>query len=150
MTRTFILALASMALSLVAPATAGQDKEIREMPATWQQVALDDGGELYRELCASCHGADGRGRGPAAPALNKPVPNLRTLAKQNDGVFPWDRVVEAVSGENRVVSHGSVEMPVWGQVFTNMRPDWKPARRDAFAQQRVYNLTTYIQSIQAN
>lgn len=149
MAKTFLLTFASIALSLVGLAAVGQEKEIREAPATWQQVALDDGGELYGELCASCHGADGRGRGPAAPALNAPLPNLRTLAKQNDGLFPWDRVVATITGENRIVSHGSAEMPVWGQVFAGARPDWKPARRDAFAQQRIYNLTAYIQSIQA-
>lgn len=150
MKKTFVLAIASIALPAVELVATAEEMDVREVPASWQQVAVEDGGDLYRELCASCHGVDGRGRGPAAPALNKPVPNLRTLAKQNDGIFPRERIVDAVTGENRVASHGSAEMPIWGQVFTEMRPDWKPARREAFARQRVYNLTAYIRSIQAN
>lgn len=149
-TKTILLTVSSIFLTLIALTTSGQEVEIRQAPATWQQVAQDDGGDLYGELCASCHGADGRGQGPAAPALNKPVADLTGLAKQNGGVFPWDRVVETIRGDNRVVSHGSVEMPIWGQVFTSMRPDWKPARREAFAHQRIYNLAAYIESIQAN
>jgi len=36
-----------------------------------------DGGALYREHCASCHGLDARGDGPDAAALAAPPRNLR-------------------------------------------------------------------------
>ena len=35
------------------------------------------------------------------------------------------------------------------QAFEDLRPDWKAYRRKAFAKQRVYNLTEYVASIQA-
>ncbi len=149
MAKRLVLAVASLVFAVAALAAAGQEPEVREVPAKWQDVALEDGVDLFRGLCASCHGEDGRGRGPAAEALSAPLPNLRTLAKRNDGLFPRDRVVEAITGENRVVSHGSAEMPIWGPTLTGMRPDWKPARREAFARQRIDNLTAYIHSIQA-
>ena len=37
--------------------------------------------------CASCHGVDGKGRRPAAPALKMPTTNLTTLAAKNGGDF---------------------------------------------------------------
>lgn len=41
---------------------------------------------LYRRHCSSCHGRDGRGRGPAASVLDPPPRNFRgdTLARRTD------------------------------------------------------------------
>ena len=123
--------------------------EIIEAPLSWQQAALTDGGELYQELCASCHGVDGKGDGPAAPALAKPVSNLTILASSNNGMFPIDQVEDSITGKSQTVAHGTVDMPVWGQRFEELRPDWKLNRRKALARQRIFNLTLHIESIQA-
>lgn len=45
------------------------------------------GSDLFRAYCASCHGADAKGSGPAASALKAKVPNLTLLAKRNGGPF---------------------------------------------------------------
>ena len=123
--------------------------EIKEAPLTWQQVALTDGEELFQELCAACHGVSGKGDGPAATALVKPVSNLTVLAANNGGVFPMKQVEESITGKSRVVAHGTIDMPIWGQRFEEMRPDWKQFRRKALARQRIYNLTLHIESLQA-
>ena len=123
--------------------------EIKEAPLTWQQVALTDGEELFQELCAACHGVSGKGDGPAATALVKPVSNLTVLAANNGGVFPMKQVEESITGKTRVVAHGTIDMPIWGQRFEEMRPDWKQFRRKALARQRIYNLTLHIESLQA-
>ena len=48
-----------------------------------------------------------------------------------------------------VLAHGTYEMPIWGQVLREVRPDYKPARREAFSNWRIYNLTGYLESLQA-
>lgn len=133
---------------IVASTTFGQVK-IKQVPLTWQQAALTDGAELYGELCAVCHGQSGMGDGPAASALKKAVPDLTGLAAKNDGKFPRQQVQDAIAGKSRVVSHGTVDMPIWGQIFEDARPDLKPFRRRALARQRIYNLTEYVATIQA-
>ena len=123
--------------------------EIKEAPLTWQQAALTDGEELFRELCAACHGVSGTGDGPAASAMAKPVSNLTTLTSNNDGMFPFEQVEASITGKSRVVAHGTIYMPVWGQRFEELRPDWKPFRRKALARQRIFNLTLHIEGLQA-
>ncbi len=122
---------------------------IKEAPLTWRQASLRDGGELYLELCAVCHGKLGKGDGPAASALSKVVPNLTSIAARNDGIFPRKDVAKTIAGDDRTVSRGSVDMPIWGNIFAELRPDWKQFRREAFARQRIYNLTEYLETLQA-
>ncbi len=119
------------------------------MPLTWQQATLSDAEQLYLELCAVCHGKSDKGNGPAASAVKKAVPDLTSLAANNDGEFPRHEVEEAFAGESRVISHGTLDMPIAGQAFKDVRPDMKQFRRDALARQRIYNLTEYLATIQA-
>jgi mono/diheme cytochrome c family protein len=132
----------------VANTTFGQ-VEVKRAPLTWQQAALTDGEQLYLELCAVCHGEDGMGDGPAASVLKKAVPDLTGLATTNDGTFPRQKVEDSIAGKSRAVSHGTIDMPIWGQAFEDVRPDWKTFRRKALARQRIYNLTEYLATIQA-
>lgn len=145
--KNLITLISIIALIAFAGSTFGE-VEIKEAPLTWQQAALTDGGELYLELCAACHGVSGKGDGPAASALAKPVSNLTVLAAGNDGVFPMEQVTESITGESHVVAHGTIDMPVWGQRFEELRPDWKQFRRKALARQRIYNLVLHIESLQ--
>lgn len=141
--------LASLALVVLAPALFAQ-VEIEEVPLTWKQVALGDGEALYIELCAVCHGADATGKGPAAPALATPVPDLTRLARDNDGTFPSAAVEKAINGETEILAHGTQEMPIWGAAFEDLRPDIKPSHREAFARLRVHNLMVYLETVQAD
>ena len=74
------------------------------------------GEELYVRHCASCHGISGRGDGPVAPSLEKPVPDLTTLARQ--GRFDEANLMAIIDGRRVVPVHGPREMPVWGAVFS--------------------------------
>jgi mono/diheme cytochrome c family protein len=81
-------------------------------------LAADDlGARLYFNHCAACHGDDGEGTGPVAASMRVTVPNLRTLATRNDGVFPADAVRAYVDGRNIPMAHGNRLMPIWGDVF---------------------------------
>ena len=86
------------------------------------------GKRTYLEYCASCHGEDGKGIGPAASALKTPPSDLTILAKMHTGNFP---------------EHGSSDMPVGGPIF---------GARDKFdevaVRQRIKNLCAYLASLQ--
>ena len=72
------------------------------------------GQQVYLRYCASCHGGDGRGTGPAAAALRAPPPDLTQLAVRYGGSFPDDWIYQSIDGRALVGAHGTREMPVWG------------------------------------
>jgi hypothetical protein len=50
--------------------------------------------------------------------LKTPPADLTVLAKNNNRVFPYDRVYQLIDGRNSTVaSHGTREMPIWGYRF---------------------------------
>jgi len=72
----------------------------------------------YLSSCASCHGTEAKGDGPVADSLKTRPADLTVLAKNNNGVFPYDMVYQVIDGRgSKVVSHGTREMPVWGYRF---------------------------------
>jgi mono/diheme cytochrome c family protein len=75
------------------------------------------GEALYVRYCASCHGLDGRGNGPVAPALQQPPPDLTTMAQRSGGRFDERQAMAVIDGERLVEAHGPRQMPVWGVVF---------------------------------
>ena len=79
-----------------------------------------DGRELFTTYCASCHGTDGGGNGPAAAAMRRKPPDLTGLAIANGGMFPWERLRRIVDGRD-VEAHGDRDMPVWGDAFKVLR-----------------------------
>lgn len=80
-------------------------------------AAADTGGRLYFNHCAACHGPAGEGDGPVAASMQGTVPNLRSLAARNRGVFPADAVTAYVDGRELKAAHGARTMPIWGDVF---------------------------------
>jgi mono/diheme cytochrome c family protein len=145
---TCLACLATLAFALDLEAGEEKEAEIVQVPLTWQQAALTDGEELYTELCAVCHGLEGAGDGPAAKALAKPLADLRLIQRHNNGRFPRKAVENTIRGNADIEAHGTMDMPIWGRAFTDARPDYKLARRLALAEQRIYNLTAYLESIQ--
>jgi mono/diheme cytochrome c family protein len=106
--------------------------------------AIGAGRGLFVQYCASCHGMDARGAGPAAPALKAKVPDLTTL-EEKDGRFDAVHVSAWIDGTRMSSAHGSREMPIWGKVFA-VRPQ---KAGPAWAQADTAVLTTYVKSIQA-
>jgi mono/diheme cytochrome c family protein len=124
--------------------------DIQKVPLTWKQARITEGGELFVVLCSVCHGKSGKGDGPASTALKKKVPDLTILSKKNSGKFPFDNVEAIITGKSRIISHGTVDMPIWGDTFEGVRPQWKMFRRKSMAKQRIHSLTEYISTIQTN
>ena len=100
------------------------------------------GPDLYRHYCATCHGRDAKGDGPAAGAMKVPPPDLTALARRQNGVFPAVEVEAVIRGGTAVTSHGSGEMPVWGPIFRALDPS------DARVKVRIASLVAHIESIQ--
>jgi mono/diheme cytochrome c family protein len=116
-------------------------KVIKHVPVKVTSAA--SGREMYGSYCAVCHGTEGKGDGPAASALKVPPTNLTTLSQGNGGKFPSLKVSSAIRGDANVPAHGSKDMPVWGSLFRDMSQG-----HEGEVQQRVNNLTQYIESLQ--
>jgi mono/diheme cytochrome c family protein len=101
------------------------------------------GPDLFRAYCASCHGINAKGTGPAAPALKVRVPDLTLLSSRNLGRFPAAHVREVIVGEQVVAAHGSREMPIWGPIFHQVEGD------EDWGNVRLENLVKYLASIQS-
>jgi mono/diheme cytochrome c family protein len=135
-----VLLLVVFWLSLFVLARA-QQKEIKHVSV--EPTSPASGAEMYKAYCAVCHGMDGKGVGPAAEALRVPPPNLTTLAQNNAGKYPSDRVSRAIQGDLNLPARGSKEMPVWGYVFWRMSQG-----HQSEVQLRVSNLNKYIERLQ--
>jgi mono/diheme cytochrome c family protein len=101
------------------------------------------GKEMFLSYCASCHGKDAKGDGPAATSLKMLPADLTTLAKRNGGKYPSDKVTTILRGQANLVPHGDQEMPVWGPVF------WKMSGgHEELVQARIANLNRYLETLQ--
>lgn len=118
-----------------------QEPKVKHGPAAVTSPA--SGKEMFQAYCASCHGANAKGDGPAAAALKSTPADLTTLSQKNGGKFPVDRVSSILRGQATVTAHGNRDMPVWGPVFWHMSQG-----HESEVHQRVANLTRYIESLQ--
>lgn len=104
---------------------------------------------LYMDICAACHGLDGTGDGPMAPALTIAPPDLTGLTAANDGVFPIVKVVFLIDGRDPMIAHGG-PMPIFGPYLDGgasaamSAPDGTPI----LTSPAIVDLVTYLQSIQ--
>ena len=137
--RRFILSFVCLASASI---FAADPPVIKKVPVPY--TSSSSGVDMFKQYCASCHGADAKGHGPAAIALKVPPPDLTVLSKQNNGKFPQPAVYSAIWGDN-VSAHGSSDMPVWGAIFhkmANNSPD------NMLEKARMSALCSYIQSLQ--
>jgi mono/diheme cytochrome c family protein len=109
-------------------------------------VLVELGAPLYVQHCASCHGREGRGDGPAAPALVRRPADLTAIAARRGGAFPAGEIARVVDGRFDLAAHGSREMPVWGARFGEHVPD--PEIKDSIARGNIACLVEYLKSIQ--
>ncbi len=142
---------AAPALAQTAPAPA-PPPGLQATPGTPPR-GVEIGRYEYETYCAVCHGADGKGNGPFTMMLNKRIPDLSVLAKNNGGVFPFSRAYDVVIGTADVGAHGSREMPIWGDVFTGRAqsvygPGYREVTGEAYVKARVLALVEYVSRLQ--
>ena len=82
-----------------------------------QAEDFDIGKSEFQSSCSSCHGTDGKGKGPVSDQLKVLPSDLTILAKNNNGVFPTNAVYETIYGSKTIAAHGTREMPIWGERF---------------------------------
>lgn len=136
-----LLVTATIAVLAVGMSYADQSNAKVTIPVN--KTAATSGKQMYASYCAPCHGVDGRGRGPVAPALKTPPGDLTVLSRTNHGKFPDTHVVSVLENGADVPSHGSTEMPVWGPILGKMN---QSNTQDRLL--RVSNLSRYLESIQ--
>ncbi|HZP42239.1 MAG TPA: cytochrome c [Candidatus Binatia bacterium] len=108
----------------------------------WAALAAEPsaGEALYRRYCASCHGLEGRGDGPAAGALSpKPTDLTRSTADVPE-LMRW------IDGRATVRAHGTAAMPVWGEVFEQALIEEPHRRRTALLQAKT--LAEYVHALE--
>ena len=138
--RWSILLLCLVCLSAVLLAAAQKQEQDKTTSPSRNPI---EGPKIFRYYCAACHGADGRGHGPASFALKHAVPDLTLISQRNGGKFPYEHVGEIIEGKQPgPLAHGDQEMPIWGPIFHEVESDqdWGEVRLDA--------ITRHIESIQ--
>lgn len=115
---------------------------------------FDFGKRLYDSNCASCHGITGKGDGLIKDYLTVKPTDLTLIAKKNNGVLPVERLNEVIDGRKIVGTHGSRDMPVWGQDFSaKVGTNWPthmdvPFDPEVFVRGRIMALVDYIARLQ--
>ena len=79
---------------------------VNPVEATGESLAR--GGELYGEVCAKCHGADGNGTGPSVHGIDADPRKLWVWGSAGDGADGY---------LFSIISDGRTDMPPWGLVL---------------------------------
>ena len=135
--RHLLLRSLPLALGLACAGSGCVDRESRHVA----------GSDLYRQYCAACHGADGKGGGPLAASLVKPPADLTRLAARSGGHFDEAALMSTIDGRRSVAEHGPREMPVWGARFEEEKKGEPFHTYVGLLQTR--SLVDYLRSIQA-
>jgi len=124
------------------PAPTQSAPVVKHVPIS--KASPNSGKEMFNSYCAVCHGTDGKGSGPAAPAMKTQPTDLTALAKNSGGKYPASHVAAVIRGQATTPSHGSQDMPIWGPLFSSISQG-----HEGQVQQRIANLTGYIETLQA-
>ncbi len=106
---------------------------------------INVGWQVYHVKCAVCHGSGGLGDGPMKDVLITKPANLTQISKRYGGDFPYWEIYEIIDGRNALLSHGTQEMPVWGEEFVK---EAAGKSEDNLIRGRIKALLTYLKSIQ--
>lgn len=140
--RSVSLVLVVAGLALLAAPGASLAEEAAP-PEDYSKIKIGEG--LFRAYCATCHGTAAEGDGPLAESLRVTPADLTVLARENDGEFPFERVLKRIDGREKVRGHGPSDMPVWGTAFLQVDKD----ASEEDVQNKVLSLAHYIRSLQA-
>lgn len=96
-------------------------EERRANPVPPDKASLEEGAKLYKTYCASCHGEQGRGDGPASAGLTPRPPDLTHVTEHHrDGEVAWK------------IATGRGAMPGW---------------KNTLSEKQIWNVVNYLKSI---
>lgn len=116
-----------------------------------QKETVDIGKQEFEVHCAICHGVDAKGHGIYASNLKVAPIDLTSIARNNAGVFPADRIIGVIDGRAQIASHGPRNMPIWGDRYAITAVEHfagSPYDQEAFIRGRVLILVDYLRRIQ--
>jgi hypothetical protein len=143
---TCVCALSCLLLAASTARAQGTQTKIKPVPCTPTSAA--SGEQMFNAYCASCHGKNAKGNGPAAPALKGPLPDLTTLAQRNGGKYPTTQVENVIRfGAGTHAAHGTPDMPVWGPIFGSIGGTLGIDSPEV--ELRITNLAHYLGTLQA-
>jgi mono/diheme cytochrome c family protein len=120
------------------------DQSRAKMTIQISKVASTSGKQMYANYCTPCHGMDGRGHGPIAPALKTPPADLTALSRNHRGKFPDTHIVAVLENGAELGPRRAAEMPVWGPILGKMN---QTTPQDRLL--RICNLSRYLDTIQS-
>jgi mono/diheme cytochrome c family protein len=127
------------------PEQEGEAEAGSEAGAVEVQDPIARGRMTYETSCMSCHGVSGKGDGEMASELKQQPADLTQISQEHGGSFPVDTVYQMIDGRREVEAHGSREMPVWGNIWTER--DGEPIPEEE-VQARINELVEYIRTLQ--
>jgi mono/diheme cytochrome c family protein len=96
-------------------------------PLTDEKTAVSEGRILFESNCASCHGVNGEGDGPAAAGLEPPPQNLSQIqADLSDAYLFWR------------VSDGGLMEP-----FNSVMPAW----RGILSEDHIWQIILFLRTL---
>lgn len=116
-------------------------------------MAEDTGKTDFLAHCSSCHGIDGKGKGPLHLTTDTRPSNLTLLSQAHGGNFPYLQVRRVIDGrieKGNAPAHLKGDMPVWGDVFVGVKGKSPGGEMhgEAVAKMRILNIVDYLVSIQ--
>lgn len=107
----------------------------------WAQAVK--GQEHFKQYCSSCHGEDGKGlKIDSLSTQPADLTKLRAYSENNE--FPLLYVANVIDGRKMAKSHGSREMPIWGEVFSTQEH-----LDESQIKGKLAELIAYLMSIQS-
>ena len=117
-------------------------------PAYAEKLKDIVGKKDFVEYCGACHGSDGKGDGPIVDFLKRKPPNITMLSKNNNDVFPFERIWGVFDGSYVFDEHGTSEMPIWGYRFVQEEQQKNESDIATKAKAKALNIILYLQVIQ--
>ena len=109
--------------------------------------AADHAGKaVFEQYCASCHGTAADGKGPVAEEMKISPADLRKLGKKYGMPLPKPKLREMIDGRNMVRSHGTADMPVWGDNLIRNAPP--TANVELFKRGTIIVILDYLETLQ--
>jgi mono/diheme cytochrome c family protein len=103
------------------------------------------GADLYKELCAGCHGENGRGIGLTSQYCAVPPTDLTLLSRQNHGTFPEKKVTQILryGTEKPAQSQSTTYMPVWKPLLATIHGE-----SPELTEQRISSIIDFLKAVQ--